>query len=170
MYKPTINTSYKGVCRLYETCGRSDYCLRAAEDILFIHGFDITKTPGYEDLTSDQKDLFAAHCVKYMNSVGMNTKITMYPKTVHFVREYQYCSFPEWDEEIQKNIRWQIGREWIILKANGRTRKFKKYLDDGRTEADIDKTVTKEFEYLRVDWRQNGTNVWFHVTAPDEYY
>ena len=88
-----------------------------------------------------------------MNSVGMNTKITMYPKTVHFVREYQYCSFPEWDEEIQKNIRWQIGREWIILKANGRTRKF-----------------TKEFEYLRVDWRQNGTNVWFHVTAPDEYY
>ena len=112
----------------------------------------------------------AAHCVKYMNSVGMNTKITMYPKTVHFVREYQYCSFPEWDEEIQKNIRWQIGREWIILKANGRTRKFKKYLDDDRTEADIDKTVTKEFEYLRVDWRQNGTNVWFHVTAPDEYY
>ena len=79
MYKPTINTSYKGVCRLYETCGRSDYCLRAAEDILFIHGFDIRKTPGYEDLTSDQKDLFAAHCVKYMNSVGMNTKITMYP-------------------------------------------------------------------------------------------
>lgn len=128
------------------------------------------KTPGYEDLTSDQKELFAAHCVKYMNSVGMNTKITMYPKTVHFVREYQYCSFPEWDEEIQKNIRWQIGREWIILKANGRTRKFKKYLDDDRTEADIDKTVTKEFEYLRVDWRQNGTNVWFHVTAPDEYY
>ena len=60
-----------------------------------------------------------------MNSVGMNTKITMYPKTVHFVREYQYCSFPEWDEEIQKNIRWQIGREWINLKANGRTRKFK---------------------------------------------
>lgn len=105
-----------------------------------------------------------------MNSVGMNTKITMYPKTVHFVREYQYCSFPEWDEEIQKNIRWQIGREWIILKANGRTKKFKKYLDDDRTEADIDKTVTKEFEYLRVDWRQNGTNVWFHVTAPDEYY
>lgn len=146
MYKPTINTSHKGVCRLYETCGRSDYCLRAAEDILFIHGFDIRKTPGYEDLTSDQKDLFAAHCVKYMNSVGMNTKITMYPKTVHFVRE------------------------WIILKANGRTKKFKKYLDDDRTEADIDKTVTKEFEYLRVDWRQNGTNVWFHVTAPDEYY
>ena len=115
MYKPTINTSYKGVCRLYETCGRSDYCLRAAEDILFIHGFDITKTPGYEDLTPDQKELFAAHCVKYMNSVGMNTKITMYPKTVHFVREYQYCSFPEWDEEIQKNI-WKKEIEYRIKK------------------------------------------------------
>ena len=115
MYKPTINTSYKGVCKLYETCGRSDYCLRAAEDILFIHGFDITKTPGYEDLTPDQKELFAAHCVKYMNSVGMNTKITMYPKTVHFVREYQYCSFPEWDEEIQKNI-WKKEIEYRIKK------------------------------------------------------
>ena len=91
-----------------------------------------------------------------MNSVGMNTKITMYPKTVHFVREYQYCSFPEWDEEIQKNIRWQIGREWIILKANGRTRKFKKYLDDDRTEADIDKTAVSYTHLIQDDSLSDG--------------
>lgn len=133
MYKPTINTSYKGVCRLYETCGRSDYCLRAAEDILFIHGFDIRKTPGYEDLTSDQKELFAAHCVKYMNSVGMNTKITMYPKTVHFVREYQYCSFPEWDEEIQKNIRWLKSQrpDKEVQKVPGRRQNRSRHRQDG---------------------------------------
>lgn len=169
-YKPEINKSYAGVCKLYEACGRGDYRLLAAEDILYIHNFDIRKTPGYEDLTAEQKELFAAHCVTYMNSVGMNTKITMFPKSVHFVREYNYCAAPEWDEDEQKMIRWQIGREWIILKANGRTKKFKKYLDDGRTDADIDSTATTSKEYLRVDWRQNGTNVWFHVTAPDEYY
>jgi hypothetical protein len=169
-YKPEINTSYAGVCKLYESCGRTDYHLQSAEDILRIHNFNVRETPGYEDLTDDQKELFVAHCLKYMNSVGMNTKITMFPKTVHFVKEYTYCGVPEWDEDEKRMIRWQIGREWIILKANGRTKKFKKYMDEGKTDADIDSVATTEKEYLRVDWRQNGTNVWFHVLAPDEYY
>ncbi len=52
-----------------------------------------------------------------MNSLGMNTKITMWPKSVHYVKEYDYYSAPEWDEDEQRNIRWQIGREWIIFKS-----------------------------------------------------
>lgn len=169
-YKPAINTSYADVCKLYESRGRSDYRLKNAEDILYIHNFDIRETPGYEDLTEEQKALFAAHCLAYMNGVGMNTKITMFPKSVHYVKEYRYYSAPEWDEEEKRYVPWQIGREWIILKANGRTKRFKKYMDEGKTVADIDSTLTTETEYLRVDWRQHGTNVWFHVLAPDKYY
>ena len=158
--EPCINQRSTHHTKVY-----ADYTKRAA---VLITVYAPPKTFFLFTASTSQKRLD----MKILHPIRKNCSppIAMYPKTVHFVREYQYCSFPEWDEEIQKNIRWQIGREWIILKANGRTRKFKKYLDDDRTEADIDKTVTKEFEYLRVDWRQNGTNVWFHVTAPDEYY
>ena len=170
MYKPAINRSYKDVCRLYEKLGRTDYQLQTAEEIRYIHGFDITKTPGYDDLTLDQKKLFVAHCITYMNASGMNEKITMYPKTVHFVKEYLYCSVPEWDEDLGRDVRWQIGREWVILKSNGQTRKFKKYMDEGKTDADIDSVATTEKEYLYVDWMHKKTAIWFHVTAPDKYY
>ena len=67
-----------------------------------------------------------------MNSVGMNTKITMWPKSVHYVRELTYCGPEEWDPDEGRNIRWEIGREYIILKANGRTKKFWKYMDEGK--------------------------------------
>ena len=144
--------------------------LRSAEDILNIHGFDIRETDGYEDLTQEQKELFESYCVTHMNSLGMNTKITMWPKSVHYVKEYDYYSAPEWDEDEQRNIRWEIGREWIILKANGRTKKFKKYMDEGKTMADVDAVSTQEKEYLRVDWKYQGRAEWFHVMAPDKYY
>lgn len=144
--------------------------LRTIEDVKNIHNFDVTETTGYEDLTEENKRIFEAYVLQHMNSVGMNTKITMWPKSVHFVREYSYCTAPEWDEYEKKNVRWEIGREYIILKANGRTKKFKKFLDDDRTEADIDKSATTEKEFLRVDWRMNGENIWFHVSEELEYY
>lgn len=144
--------------------------LRTIEDVKNIHNFDVTETTGYEDLTEENKRIFEAYVLQHMNSVGMNTKITMWPKSVHFVREYSYCTAPEWDEYEKKNVRWEIGREYIILKANGRTKKFKKYMDDDKTEADIDKSATTEKEFLRVDWRMNGENIWFHVSKELEYY
>lgn len=144
--------------------------LRTIEDVKNIHNFDVTETTGYEDLTEENKRIFEAYVLQHMNSVGMNTKITMWPKSVHFVREYSYCTAPEWDEYEKKNVRWEIGREYIILKANGRTKKFKKFLDDDRTEADIDKSATTEKEFLRVDWRMNEENIWFHVSKELEYY
>lgn len=144
--------------------------LRTIEDVKNIHNFDVTETTGYEDLTEENKRIFEAYVLQHMNSVGMNTKITMWPKSVHYVREYRYCTAPEWDEYEKKNVRWEIGREYIILKANGRTKKFKKFLDDDRTEADIDKSATTEKEFLRVDWRMNGENIWFHVSKELEYY
>ena len=144
--------------------------LRTIEDVKNIHNFDVTETTGYEDLTEENKRIFEAYVLQHMNSVGMNTKITMWPKSVHFVREYSYCTAPEWEEYEKKNVRWEIGREYIILKANGRTKKFKKFLDDDRTEADIDKSATTEKEFLRVDWRMNGENIWFHVSKELEYY
>lgn len=155
---------------MYQHYGIHDYMLRTIEDVKNIHNFDVTETTGYEDLTEENNRIFEAYVLRHMNSVGMNTKITMWPKSVHFVREYTYCTAPEWDDEEKRNIRWEIGREYIILKANGRTKKFKKFLDDDKTEADIDKSATTEKEFLRVDWRMNGENIWFHVSEELEYY
>jgi hypothetical protein len=41
-------------------------------------------------------------------------------------------------------------------------------MDDGKTEADIDKTTEEEF--LRVDWKMHGRITWFHVSKELEYY
>lgn len=166
--KPTNRTSYREVTELYQKYGRNDFRLKSVEDILNIHNFDILETPGYEDLTEENKRLFEEYVITHMNSVGMNTKITMWPKSVHFVEELTYCGPEEWDEEEQRSFRWEIGRETIIVKANGRTKKFKKYMDEGKTDADIDKTTTKRF--LRVDWKFGKENVWFHVLEPGRYY
>lgn len=168
--KPTNRTSYNEVMKLYAACGRDDCRILTVNDIKVIHGFDIRETTGYEDLTEEQKATFEAYVIKHMNGVGMNTRITMWPKSVHFVKEYTYCAAPEWDEEEGKYIRWQIGREWVIHKANGRTKKFKKYFDEGKTEADVDEVATTEKEYIRVDWKYNGSNEWFHVSPELNYY
>ena len=98
----------------------------------------------------------------------MNTRLTMWPKSVHYVRELTYAGPEEWDPEEQRNFRWEIGKEFIILKADGKTKKFRKYMDDGKTKADIDKTTAKEF--LRVDWKMHGRITWFHVSKELEYY
>lgn len=166
--KPTNRTSYKEVTALYEQYGLSDFVLRTVQDIQNIHGYDITETTGYEDLTEENKRIFEAYVIRHLNSVGMNTKITMWPKSVHYVRELDYLGPEEWDPEEGRNIRWQIGKEFIILKANGRTKKFKKFMDDGKTEADIDKTTENEF--LRVDWKMHGQITWFHVSKELDYY
>ncbi len=166
--KPTNRTSYREVMALYESYGIHDYRLRTAADVKNIHGFDLAETTGYEDLTEENKRIFEAYVLRHMNSVGMTIKITMWPKSVHFVRELAYYGPEVWDEEDERSYRWEIGREWIILKANGRTKKFKKYMDDGKTAADAEMTAGKEF--LRVDWRMNGQNVWFHVSKDLEYY
>lgn len=166
--KPTNRTSYEEVTALYEEYGRTDYQLQTVQDVLNIHGYDITETTGYEDLTEENKRIFEAYVIRHLNSVGMNTRIAMWPKSVHYVRELTYTGPEEWDPEEQRNFRWEIGKEFIILKANGKTKKFKKYMDDGKTEADIDKTTEKEF--LRVDWKMHGRITWFHVSKKLEYY
>ena len=166
--KPTNRTSYEEVTALYEEYGRTDYQLQTVQDVLNIHGYDITETTGYEDLTEENKRIFEAYVIRHLNSVGMNTRIAMWPKSVHYVRELTYTGPEEWDPEEQRNFRWEIGKEFIILKANGKTKKFKKYMDDGKTEADIDKTTEKEF--LRVDWKMHGRITWFHVSKELEYY
>ena len=125
MRKATNRTSYKEVCALYEATGRTDYRLQTVNDIKVIHGFDILETTGYEDLTEEQKETFVAYVLKHLNSVGMNTRITMFPYSVHYVREISLLSAETWCEEDQRNYREELGREYLIVKANGKTKKWK---------------------------------------------
>ena len=118
MRKPTNRTSYKEVTALYKEYGRTDYQLQTVQDVLNIHGYDITETTGYEDLTEENKRIFEAYVISHLNNVGMNTRLTMWPKSVHYVRELTYAGPEEWDPEEQRNFRWEIGKEFIILKAN----------------------------------------------------
>lgn len=160
--------SWEEVCARYESYGLSDYILQTAQDIQNILGYDITETAGYKDLTEENKKIFEEYVIRHLNNVGMDSRLNMQLKSVHYVRELVYLGPEEWNQVEERNIRFQIGKEFIILKADGRTEKFKKYMDKEKTEADIDKTTENEF--LRVDWRMNGRSEWFHVSKELEYY
>lgn len=166
--KPTNRTNYHEVTALYEATGRNDYQLKSVNDIKVIHGYDIRETTGYEDLTESQKATFEAYVIKHLNSVGMNTRLTMWPRSVHFVREVTLLSAEYYDEEDKRNYRHEIGREYIILKANGKTKKWKRFIYEDEDEKNIDATSDKEF--LRVDWKYGSGSEWFHVSDKLEYY
>lgn len=166
--KPTNRTNYREVTALYEATGRNDYQLKTVNDIKVIHGFDIRETTGYEDLTEKQKSTFEAYVIHHMNSVGMNTRLKMWPRSVHFVREVSLLSKKEWNEEDGRFYREELGREYIILKANGRTKKWKRFIYKGDEGKEIASTSEKEF--LRVDWKYGSGSEWFHVSDDLEYY
>ena len=162
MRKPTNRTSYREVCALYEANGRGDYRLQTVEDIEKIHGFNIRETDGYSDLTEKQKATFEAYVLKHLNGVGMNTRITMWPRSVHYVREVSLYS-PRFKDEDGNEVREELGREYIILKANGRSKKWKKFFyEKDTTDADVDSRSEKEF--LRVEWKYGTGREWFHVS------
>lgn len=166
--KPTIRANYREVTALYEATGRNDYQLKTVNDIKVIHGFDIRETTGYEDLTEKQKATFEAYVIRHMNSVGMDMRLMMWPRSVHFVREVSLLSKKEWNEEYSRFNREELGREYIILKANGEMKKWKRFIYKGDEEKEIKATSEKEF--LRVDWKFRSGSEWFHVSDDLEYY
>ena len=89
-------------------------------------------------------------------------------QTVHFVREVTLLSAEYYDKEDKRNYRSEIGREYIILKANGKTKKWKRFIYEDEDEKNIDATSDKEF--LRVDWKYGSGSEWFHVSDKLEYY
>lgn len=170
MLKPTNRRSYKEVCSLYESRGLTDYVLRTPDDIKAIHNFDITETEGYSDLTDENKKLFCGFMVAYMNGLGMNTKIRLFPRRVNFVRKTTFLKECPPDPEDGKIYKEEIGVKFTILKANGRTKTLPRagYFDRDRTEKDV--THIHNEEFLRADLLIGNEKTWFHVLAPDRYY
>ena len=167
--KATNRTNYREVCALYEATGRTNYQLKTVNDILVIHGFNIRETTGYEDLTEEQKKIFEAYVIKHMNGVGMDLRLTMWPASVHYVREVMLCGPKNWDNEGQRHYREELGKEYIILKADGKMKKWKKFFyEKDKTEADVDSKT--ETEFLRVDWKFGTGRKWFHVSKELNYY
>ncbi len=170
MLKPTNRRSYKEVCSLYEARGLTDYRLRTAEDVKAIHNFDLTDTEGYSDLSAENKELFIKFMISFMNGQGMNLKITVFPRSVHFVRKTIFLKECPPDPEDGKIYKEEIGMKFMILKANGRTKVLSRagYFDKDKTQADV--THTRDEEFLRVDLFMGGSKTWFHVLAPDRYF
>ena len=164
-----INNDYNEVCRLYRENGLEDYLLQNASDTKKIHGFDHKDTKGYEDLSEYNKQLFEKYLVNFMNSCGMNTKITMYPTYVHFVTETHYLRECGVDEETGSKVFEDFGRKVVINKLNGRTKQLKKFFYD-EEHSEKDATKTTEEKYLRVEWKIGKKREWYHVIEPDNWY
>ena len=54
------------------------------------------------------------------------------------------------------------------MKANGKTKKWKKFFYEEGTEDKVD--TRREKEFLRVDWKYGTGREWFHVSRELEYY
>lgn len=164
-----INQDYETVCRLYKENGLEHYMLNSAEDAKKVHGFDYTETPGFVELSDENKKLFNEFIVNFMNGLSMNTKITMCPKYVHYVTEtklYRYCV----DEDTGDKRLDHLGSIVNINKLDGSKEVLTQFFyEDDVTMKDV--TQKREETYLRVCWAYTtGNEEWYHVIAPRKWY
>ncbi|MCO5388852.1 MAG: hypothetical protein NHB14_27215 [Desulfosporosinus sp.] len=76
--------------KLYEVNGLKDYRLRTTDDLLRVHGIDFKSVDGYSRLDDVNKMLYERFIVNYFNGFGLDTRLTMIPKGIYFVEDFDY--------------------------------------------------------------------------------
>lgn len=164
--KADIRTDYNKMVAEYKERGLGNFILRTAEDIKAIHGFDLTEASGYADLPDELKKLYAAHVIKFMNNHGLNTRMVIWPHSVHLVCEVTYNK-NIYDKVDNQYYKQEVKQVLYIIKADGSSHIWK---SDKSAEHSSRNCEIIKVKYLRVDWKINGNIEWFHVLSPSQYY
>ncbi|MCR4813793.1 MAG: hypothetical protein K5879_03070 [Lachnospiraceae bacterium] len=164
--KSDVKTDYQKMVADYEERGLRNYKLFTAADVQAIHGYDLKQATGYDDLTDEQKELYEAHVIQFLNNHGLNERMVMCPHSVHFVREVTY-SKNIYDTEEQEYYDRFVKCEVFILKADGSIRKWKTYKDPHYNTRNCN--ITRVL-FLRVDWTIRDSIEWVHVLSPTKYF
>ena len=156
--------------KLYEVNGLKDYRLKTPVDLIKTHGIDYIEVNGFNRLTDENKLLFGKFIVNFFNGLGLDSRITMIPKGIYYVEDFDYLVKENPDDEY-----WQVSGGLVLaIDKNGLKTVHRSWQDDDY------KTLVEEFPestiegkhktYLRFEYEHHGREEWLHVIDPKTWY
>lgn len=145
----------------YEERGCIDYKLRSLSDLEVIHGVNVSELPGYTDLSDKHRKVFDGSIIRFFNAHGLDSRKSLQPKCINYVREIEY------EKEVSKGENILVGIEVNII--DSKTGLKKRRLHKNMFEKNIPfKECTKKYvmEYLCFELK----NVWYHILDNGDWY
>ncbi|MCM1059791.1 MAG: hypothetical protein NC452_05810 [Eubacterium sp.] len=152
--------------RLYKQYGCKDYMLRNLNDLKNIHGVDVTELKGYAELPREQRELFDKTIIRFYNARGLDLRMSLQPKCVHYVYEVFYAMDYNVETVTGTII---VGKDVFIVNSDGKT--VGKRLHRHIFEKDVDFNTCKIYSqkrYLRFELK--GKDGWYHFTPEGKWY
>lgn len=77
----------------YIKLGLYDYQLKTLDNLLQIYNFDVRKLSGYSLLSDENRELFNNTILRFYNAHGLDSRLSLSPKSVNYVEEITYFKF-----------------------------------------------------------------------------
>lgn len=149
---------------LYEVNGLKDYKLKTADDLLKTHGINFKEVDGYSRLDDVNKLLYEKFIVNYFNGYGLDTRLTMIPKGIYFVEDFDYLV-----KENPHDDYWNVaGGVVMAIDKNGLKSIHRTWKDDDY--AHLPMIEGKHKQYLRFEYMIDDRDEWMHVIDPKTWY
>lgn len=150
--------------KLYEVNGLNDYKLKTTDDLLRVHGIDFKAVEGYSRLDDVNKLLYEKFIVNYFNGYGLDARLTMIPKGIYFVEDFDYLV-----KENPEDDYWNVSGGLVMaIDKNGLKTVHREWKDDDYTH--LEAIEGKHKTYLRFEYEEDGRDVWMHVIDPKTWY
>lgn len=150
--------------KLYEVNGLKDYKLKIADDLLKTHGINFKAVEGYTRLDDVNKLLYEKFIVNYFNGYGLDTRLTMIPKGIYFVEDFDYL-VKEKPEDDFFNV---AGGLVMAIDKNGLKSVHRTWKDEDY--ANLPMIEGKHKQYLRFEYVIDDRDEWMHVIDPKTWY
>lgn len=144
----------------YQANGLTSYEIHNEQELLKVHGINLSGVKGYANLSEENKKLYKAWFLLYLNRQGMNTRLTLIPTAAYVCEEVHFDHvYTENGEKYAESVKTEL---WEVA-ANGQKHLFKSYKGSKATKnLEINQESTSE-PYLRVEIKERNKNEWYHV-------
>lgn len=149
---------------LYKVNGLKDYKVRTTDDLLKKHGIDFKELDGYIRLDDGNKLLYEKFIVNIFNGLGLNSRVTMIPKGIYFVEDFDHIV----KENPDNDYITIAGGLVKAIDKNGLKTVHRSWKDDSHKHLEMIEGKTKT--YLRFEYERDGCEEWMHVTDPKTWY
>lgn len=151
--------------KIYEVNGLEDYRLKTTDDLIKVHGIDFKAVDGYSRLDDLNKKLYEKFIVNYFNGQGLDTRMTMIPKGIYFVEDFDYLV-----KENPEDDYWNVsGGIVMAIDKNGLKTVHRTWKDEDYAHLEAIEGTHKT--YLRFEYKiDDDRDEWQHVIGPKEWY
>ncbi|MFW6243184.1 MAG: hypothetical protein ACOC2W_03400 [bacterium] len=142
---------------IYKSNELNDYKLKSTDDLLRIHGIDYENINGYDKLDDLNKNIFKTFIVNFFNARGLVQRTKILPQGIYWVKEVEYLTEDDKDEEIFLAIKTVI----YSINKDGSSSILHEYEEDKSKNLEV---VEKDEKfYLRFEYKNDGCQEWMHV-------